>query len=169
MIKILRTPEYIDILPTDIVIFLAGPIQGSSNWHDVIIDKIKSIDINKNIIICSPKRLNSNNFIYDEQVNWESYHLELASKQGIIVFWLAEEKYPVEGRSYAQTTRFELGEWWTKGQYIKNFKILVGAEEGFNGLRYIIKKFKDKYDNFNLITSIDNLIEEIIKTINGFK
>lgn len=169
MIKILRPPEYIDILPTDIVIFLAGPIQGSSNWHDKIINKIKSIDIDKNVIICSPKRLNVDNFIYDEQVDWESHHLELSSKQGIIVFWLAEEKDKVDGRSYAQTTRFEIGEWWAKGQNIKNFKIIIGSEEGFNGLRYITKKFQDKYGDFNLIMDIDNLIEEIIKTINGFK
>jgi len=169
MIKILRPPMYdINLSPTDIVIFLAGPIQGSSEWHEEIIDKIKENNIDKNVIICSPKRLSNDNFIYDEQVNWESLYLDKASKQGIVIFWLAEEINKVDGRSYAQTTRFEIGEWWAKGQYIDNFKIIVGAENGFNGLKYITKKFTDSYKEFKLISNIGDMVDEIIKKLNGF-
>lgn len=167
MIKILISPEYIDISPTDIVIFLAGPIQGSYEWHEEFIKKISErLKTDKNVIICSPKRIKKDdNFNYDEQVNWESYYLHKSSKQGIIVFWLAKEIEKIEGRSYAQTTRFELAEWWTKGQYINNFKIVVGADKEFNGLKYINKKFKDNYPLFNMNYSIDKTIDEIIKKV----
>lgn len=171
MIKILRAPEY-NILPLfdDVVIFLAGPIQGSTDWHEKLIEKIKTKleekNIDKNVIICSPKRLDKDdNFIYDEQVNWESFYLDKASKQGIIVFWLAKEKEEVKGRSYAQTTRFEIGEWWGKGQDIKDFKILIGADEDFHGLRYITKKFSDSYSDFKLYFNMDDLVNQIIKKI----
>jgi len=170
MIKILIAPEYdYSISDKDIVIFLAGPIQGSYDWHSEFIDKLsKNIETDKNVIICSPKRIKKDdNFNYDEQVNWESYYLHKSSKQGIIVFWLAKEKDHIEGRSYAQTTRFELAEWWTKGQYIKDFKIVVGADKEFNGLKYINKKFKDTYPLFNMYYSIDDTINEIIKKVNN--
>jgi len=173
-IKVLRAPDY-DITSTfegneDITIFLAGPIQGSTEWHEEFIEKIqkelKDIKINKNIIICSPKRLKKDdNFIYDEQVNWESYYLDKASKTGIIVFWLAKEKEKISGRSYAQTSRFEIGEWWSKGQNIKDFKIIVGANKDFEGLKYIVKKFTDAYPKFKLNSTIDNMITDIVKNI----
>lgn len=170
-IKILRAPTY-DITfenDDDIFLFLAGPIQGAPEWHEDFIEKIqkelKNVKINKNIIICCPKRLEKGkNFIYDEQVNWESYYLEKSSK-GIIVFWLAKEKEKIEGRSYAQTTRFELGEWWSKGQTIKDFKIVVGVQNGFEGVKYINKKFTDVYPKFKLNTNIDDMINEIVDKI----
>lgn len=164
--KILRAPEHTKFTDDDIIIFLAGPIQGSSDWHEEFIEKLKNIKIDKNIIICSPKRFKKDhNFIYDEQVDWESFYLTLASKQGIIVFWLANEKEKIDGRSYAQTTRFEIGEWWAKGQSIKEFKIVVGAEKEFDGLKYITKKFIDHYPDFNLNSNINDMVNEIIKKI----
>ena len=85
-VRVLRAPKY-DITfenENDITIFLAGPIQGATEWHDEVINKIiielKNFRTNKNIIICSPKRTKiDNNFNYDEQVDWESYYLEKAS------------------------------------------------------------------------------------------
>jgi len=177
-IKVLRAPEY-DINSTfeenqDIVVFLAGPIQGAPEWQEEFIGKIqnelKDIKLNKNIIICSPRRLEkSKNFNYDEQVEWESYYLNKASKQGMIIFWLPKEKEKIEGRTYAQTTRFEIGEWWAKGQNIKDFKIVVGAQKKFDGQTYIIKKFSDTYPKFKLNTNIEDMIDEIVKKIKMFK
>lgn len=172
IVKVLRAPDY-DTNSTieeneDIIIFLAGPIQGSTEWHEEFIERLqralKYIKINKNIIICSPKRLKKDyKFDYNEQIDWESYYLEKSGKQGIIVFWLAKESEKIDGRSYAQTTRFEIGEWWSKGQKIKDFKIVIGAEQGFDGVKYITKKFTDSYPNFKMNTNIDDMITEIIK------
>ena len=171
-VRVLRAPKY-DITfenENDITIFLAGPIQGATEWHDEVINKIiielKNFRTNKNIIICSPKRTKiDNNFNYDEQVDWESYYLEKASKSGIIVFWLAKEKEKIEGRSYSQTSRFEIGEWFAKGQYIKDFKIIVGADKDFEGLKYINKKFTDVYPKFSLSPNIEDVVNEILLLI----
>ena len=173
-IKVLRAPEY-DINSTfedneDVIVFFAGPIQGAPEWQEDFIKKIqtelKNIKTTKNIILASPRRLEkSDNFIYEEQVDWESYYLDKASKQGVVIFWLAGEKEKVDGRSYAQTTRFEIGEWWAKGQNIENFKIVVGAQKGFDGQKYIINKFTTNYPTFKLNTNIDDMISEITKKI----
>jgi len=170
-IKILRSPVYdITSFDDDIVVFLAGPIQGTSEWQEEFIEKIqkelKDIKLKRNVIISSPRRLEkSDDFVYDEQVNWESFYLDKASKQGIIVFWLAKETEKVEGRSYAQTTRFEIGEWWSKGQVIDDFSIIIGANKDFDGLKYITKKFTDTYSKFKMISSIDDMITEIVNQI----
>jgi len=148
---LLRAPIYDKTFDNedDLAIFLAGPIQGAPDWHDEFIqklkEKLKNTVLNRNILICSPKRteIDHTNFEYNEQVDWESFHLNKASKNGVVVFWLANEKEKVTGRCYAQTTRFEIGEWWAKGQSIKDFNIVVGSEENFDGLKYISKKFTD--------------------------
>jgi len=173
-VKVLRAPEY-DIVENfennkDIVVFLAGPIQGATEWQEEFIEKIqkefKNLKENKNIVICSPRRLEkSKDFVYNEQVDWESYYLDNASKNGIIVFWLAKEKEKIEGRSYAQTTRFEIGEWWAKGQNIKDFKIVIGAQKEFDGQKYIINKFSSTYPKFKMNTNIDDMITEIVEKI----
>ena len=169
--KVLRAPKYDIVNLDDIYVFLAGPIQGTSEWQEDFIKKLetefKDSKLNKNVVICSPRRIDSfskDKFSYDEQVDWESYYLDKSSKQGVVVFWLAKEKEKVEGRSFAQTSRFEIGEWFAKGQNIDNFKIVVGYEEGFEGIKYITKKFKDHY-NIDLVKTTSDMIDEIIKNI----
>ncbi len=172
-VRVLRAPKY-DITfdnENDIAIFLAGPIQGAPNWHDEFIqklkDKLKNALLNRNVLICSPKRIevDHTNFEYNEQVDWESFYLNKASKNGVVVFWLANEKEKVTGRCYAQTTRFEIGEWWAKGQSIKDFNIVVGSEENFDGLKYISKKFTDSYTGFRMNTNIDDMVDDIVEKL----
>jgi len=169
--KILRAPTYDDVSFDDIYVFLAGPIQGTKEWQESFISKLKkefeNKKLTKNVIITSPRRLenfNKSSSSYEEQVNWETHYLEKAANQGVVVFWLSKETDNIKGRSYAQTTRFEIGELYSKGQNIDNFKIVVGYQEGFNGVKYIKKKFKDKY-NQELLTSEKEMIKEIVKKI----
>jgi len=173
-VQVLRAPEQYKVSTfeenQDIVVFLAGPIQGA-NWHENFLEKIqeglKNVKTNKNIILVCPKRLgefSKKDFVYEEQVNWESEYLEKASKQGIIVFWLAKEVEKIEGRSFAQTTRWEISEWWTKSQQ-KYVKIIVGADKGFEGQRYITYKFKLTNPDFEIITNEKDMINEIVKQI----
>lgn len=176
-IKILRAPEYDKVASfddnKDIVIFLAGPIQGTDPnkiWQEELIkkiqNKIKNIKLNKNIIMASPRRLDKpEKFIYDEQVEWESHYLNKAGNNGIIVFWLAKEFEKIDGRSYAQTTRFEIGEWFAKGKNINNFKISIGIQNGFNGSKYIIHKFKKEYPDLEIQNNLEKLSNEILEYI----
>lgn len=167
-IKILRAPEYDkSILENEsFVIFLMGPIQGATEWHEKTIKKIETLFENRseNIIIASPKRLEkTKDFDYNEQVDWESYYLEKASKNGVIFCWLANENEKIKGRTYAQTTRFELGEWWAKSQMDN---ILIGADSNFDGIRYIEYKFKNKFKNFKLYDNLDDMVSKLKKIKN---
>ena len=63
-------------------------------------------------------------------------------------------------RSYGQTTRFELGEWFGKGMDT----LVVGVQPGFHGERYIKHKFKQEY-NYEIKTNIKKLTIDIIQKI----
>ena len=173
-VKILRAPEY-DNVETfeeskDVVVFLAGPAQGCENWQEEFMEKIqeelKDVKTNKNIVLCNPRRLEKpKNFIYEEQVNWEAKFLEKSAKQGLIVFWFAKETEKIPGRSFARTSRFEIGEWFAKGQTIPGFKMIVGRESGFEGFEYIENRLKSVDDKFEPNTTKKEMIEEIVETI----
>lgn len=119
------------------VIFLAGPIQGTSDWQSILGTKLSQIfnDLiyGSNVIIASPRT--QAKIDYQEQVDWETLWLQRAAKNGMIVFWLARETIHDCSRSYAQTTRFELGEWLAKAED----RVIIGVEEGFSGSKYISK------------------------------
>jgi len=161
-----KAPNYIAEKFDDINIFLAGPIQGAENWQNDIIEKIqnefKNKKLNKNIIINSPRRdiITTENFDYEEQVNWESYHLNKSHTNGIILFWMPVAKESEKGRSYAQTTRFELGEFFNKLK--DNF--IIGCDKNFHGSKYIKFKFKQKF-NYVVIENYKKVIDELISKI----
>ena len=173
-IKILRAPEYDNVATfeenKDIVVFMAGPAQGCENWQEEFMKKIqeelKGVKINKNIVFCNPRRLEKpKNFIYEEQVDWESFYLSKAAIQGFIVFWFAKETEKITGRSFARTSRFEIGEWFAKGQMIPGFKMIVGREDGFEGFEYIENRLKSADEKFKPNTTKKEMIEEIVELI----
>lgn len=130
-------------------VFLAGPIQGASDWQSEAYSNIIAqwqsdweSHIDKGLIVCSPRRNDDTwKFDYAQQVDWESYHLRAASEHGIIMFWLAKENQHFCDRAYAQTTRFELGEWLAK----KPEKVIIGVEPGFTGERYVRHRFSKSH------------------------
>lgn len=175
-LKVLMAPEQNDTFDVlgreDVYVFLAGPIQGAADWQGEIIDRIKTtmngVKFSKNIILCSPrspKSVMESEFNYDRQVDWESKYLNLAAKLGVLVFWMPNESEHVDGRSYAQTTRFELGEWWAKCQSIDGASMVVGIEDGFPGARYIKKKFGDEYPGVKVRSGLDELVDDILERV----
>lgn len=114
-------------------IFLAGPIQGAPNWQA---EAMRMIAGQANV--ASPRRTWSKPDQFEEQVEWETFWLTLCAKQGIILFWLANQVTEHPERVYAQTTRFELGEWITK----LDGKIALGIDSEFQGARYIRHRAK---------------------------
>lgn len=124
------------ILPqAERTIFLAGPIQGTHDWQAEAIEYISVLA--PEIAIASPRRdYMDAEFVYANQVNWETKHLERAGFAGAILFWLAKERDHNCDRSYAQTTRFELAEWITRHQ-LQGAKICVGIEPDYSGARYV--------------------------------
>ncbi len=145
------------------VIFLAGPIQGAEDWQakavNILLPKLQDI------VIASPRRVvTPSEFNYEEQVNWESYHLNLAGTNGVILFWLAKEVMSLPGRSYAQTTRAELFEW--KERHInRNAKLVVGIEPGFTGERYIRMRLSQDCPDIEIQDNLGNLCRKTIESI----
>jgi len=151
------------------VIFLAGPIQGAPDWQEEAINiieteytKIKNPDYK----IACPRRLSgidkSKDFNYNLQVDWETFYLNQAAENGVILFWLAKKiEYDLK-RDFSQTSRFELGEWVTKHQQNNNIQIVVGIEPGFSGEKYIRKRLKK---DCPLIPIFDDLHKTCIKAI----
>lgn len=97
-----------DMPPADLkdkkLVFLAGPIMGAENWQARAAADLADLDV----YVADPRREKSENFDYDSQVGWESFYL---SRADVVMFWLPLAAAEIKGRSYAQTTRFELGEW----------------------------------------------------------
>ena len=150
------------------IIFLAGPIQGSYEWHEKVIKLINEELKNKDIKykIASPKANEKpKNFDYDKQVDWESYYLNAAAKNGVILFWLANEKEHDPKRAYAQTTRFEIAEWKTKQLHDKNINIIVGFDSNFPGDKYIRKRISEENPSIKIIDDLEKLVKEACEII----
>lgn len=136
MVSVIFPPEIKDVDKP--IIFLAGPIQGAPDWQKEALQIISSLE--KDLVIASPRReYIDGEFVYDKQVDWETYYLNQAAKKGVILFWLAREEKHFPERAYAQTSRFELGEWKARNQ-LGLAKLVVGIEDGFTNNRYIKRR-----------------------------
>ena len=136
--------ERILIQPPEIVfverplIFLAGPIQGAPDWHSEARTIIH--DLRPDVVVASPRKdYSPGEFVYEKQVDWETRYLKLAGQLGVVCFWLAKQVQETPGRAYAQTSRFELGE-WKKEHQVSGAKLTVGIEKGFGNERYIRRR-----------------------------
>lgn len=158
------------IIPTDttpnnnIIIFLAGPIQGTENWQEKAIKILKNENLD--CVIANPRReYIDDKFDYNKQVEWETEYLNKAAKNGVIMFWLAREVTHFCNRAYAQTTRFELAEWKTKHQYNKKINIVIGIENGFTNERYIRKRIREDCPDIYIEAKLEDTCRQVIKVV----
>ncbi|MFY9227460.1 MAG: nucleoside 2-deoxyribosyltransferase domain-containing protein [Blastocatellia bacterium] len=158
--RLILPPDYLEI--TGLVVFLAGPIQGT-NWQPKAIEYLQKNSPELNIA-CPRRDYLANEFVYEKQVDWETYYLRKAAHTGVIMFWLAKELFHICDRAYAQTTRFELGEW--KVRYERdNIKLVLGIEEGFSNSRYIRRRFAQDCPNINICNTLEETCQQVIKQI----
>ena len=134
-------------------VFLAGPIQGAEEWQF-------TLPYMENVVWLSPRRKDVilNDFNHKEQVAWETNALRMAN---IVLFWIPKEKDVISSRSYAQTTRFELGENMARGK-----RIILGAYEGFPGRQYFEYK-ASKYSNV-IGGKVHSTLEECVETLKSY-
>jgi hypothetical protein len=149
-------PDYPEI--DEPLIFLAGPIQGARNWQEEAVAIIHRVD--PTLTVASPRRPvvfrgEFKEAMYEEQVDWETHHLRKAGANGVVLFWLAKEDEHDCGRAYAQTTRFELGE-WKERNCRKEGALVLGIEPGYTGARYIRRRFAQ---DCPLVPIFDSLAE----------
>ena len=163
--KVLHVPEMDNIEGP--LIFLAGPIMGAYNWQSLAIQYIQAWC--PSINIANPRRpiTSSDDFKeyeYNQQVDWETYHLRRASTEGCILFWLAKEYEHLCNRAYAQTTRFELAEWKIRHERDAT-KLVVGIEEGFTGAKYIKRRLSQDCPLVPISSSLEQTCKEAIKSV----
>jgi hypothetical protein len=149
---VLLPPNYRDVDGS--LIFLAGPIQGAPEWHNIAIPRLQ--ELCRCINVASPSKhvdegyraMNPTKFDKTsdqegwEQVDWETFYLERAAKEGTILFWLPREHTHICKRAYAQTSREELGKWFARKE-TRDVNIAIAIQEGFSGeqyLRYVLPK-----------------------------
>jgi hypothetical protein len=160
--EVIRPPEIVEYIGP--VVFLAGPIQGAPDWQNEAAGLIHSYD--ENLIVASPRKdYHPGEFIYERQVDWETNYLNRASEWGAVLFWLALQAEDTPGRSYAQTSRFELGEWKVRHQ-VNATKLVVGIEEGFGNERYIRRRFSQDCPNVPILSSLPDTCRTAVDLLN---
>jgi hypothetical protein len=139
-------------------VFLAGPIQGAPDWQSQAARLIQELD--PELHVCSPRRGEVGGDFDDEkhgvQVDWETEHLRRCAENGVILFWLPAQAYDVPGRQYAQTTRFELGNWEECARR-REIKLVVGFGEGFSNARYLRRRLRQDCPQATVTRSLEEL------------
>jgi len=164
--KIIFPPKYEKVEGP--LIFIAGPIQGAMNWQKLAIDIIRSMDSEINIA-CPRRALDrerDKKFVYEEQVDWETHYLKAAGANGAVMFWQAKEFKHTCERAYAQTSRFEIGEWKTMHQW-KRTKLVVGIEDGFTGARYMKRRLSQDCPDVPVLSNLEETCRKAVELLSG--
>ncbi len=159
------------------IFFLAGPVQGASDWHTAFCVELERQMGSKDFYVAIPKsykkdpeclvrknQANSTAF-WDTQNAWERHYMERASKQGCLIFWLPAEDMDCprdDGCPYAMTTRGEIGRWEANYMHDRSVKIVVGAETRFKGLRTIHENFLAFDYNFPIYKTMSQTVAAAI-------
>ena len=155
---VLQPPEIVDVEGR--VVFLAGPIQGAPDWQAEAAGIIHKLD--DTIVVASPRKdYAPGSFVYEKQVDWETHFLNRAAKNGAVMFWLAKMAEETPGRAYAQTSRFELGEWKMHHQQEKT-TLVVGIEDGFGNARYIRRRLEQDCPDVPILESLEETCQKTI-------
>lgn len=156
--RLIQPPEIVD--NEGPVIFLAGPIQGAPLWQTEAASMIHDID--STITVASPrKEYEEGSFVYERQVDWETHFLRKAGRNGVVAFWLAAQVEETPGRSYAQTTRFELAEWKKSHEY-EQANLTIGIEDGFGNARYIRRRFLQDAPDVKITDSLEEMCQNAV-------
>jgi Nucleoside 2-deoxyribosyltransferase like len=165
--RLIQSPKRAEISRDNKVIFLAGPIRGCSDWQHEATEKLLSMT-KRDVLIANPRRSDWTDVNHDQQIDWETDHLNRASKNGLIVFWLAnQEDFSVT--SFSRTTRQELGEWLTKkeiGERLREdrIEIVIGFDDKFPGKEYILHRLEQS----GLFVPVFYSLESVCKFCSGF-
>jgi len=155
MKNLIMAPDYLSLKGENKKwkVFLAGPIQGAEEWQFTLPEI-------EDVLWLSPRRNDKvlNDFNHAEQVQWETDALRMAN---IVLFWIPKEKEVVSARSYAQTTRFELGENMARGK-----RIILGVNDEFPGRQYFEYK-ATKYKNV-IGGCVHSTLEECVEALKSY-
>lgn len=93
---------------------------------------------------------------YSAADNWDTYHIRLASNNGVVVFWCNKN-------SDINTLLFNLGEWLQNLKYRRIYQperplhLLLGIEPGFALERYLRFRIGDDLPEFKIYDNLNEL------------
>lgn len=149
------------------VVFLAGPIQGAVNWQEEAIRFF--VKETKGILIACPRSMSKWHGDYNAQVDWETHYLFQAGDSGGVFFWLAKEETHYCERPHAQTSRFELGEWFGRSAAASNRPHFeLGIEEGFTNEKYIRRRVERTFPDLKIHSSLADTCEAMAGRFKNF-
>ena len=166
------------------VFFLAGPVQGGSDWQHTMCQLLHQETAKpgariQEFFVAIPCRYpaghplreyqsegSAKEGVFARQLDWERHYLRIAAERGKIIFWLPCESRTEprkDGNPYARDTYGELGEW--RGRLIHEPKyrkrVLIGAEEGFPGLDVIQRNFRQAFlYDFPFYLTMEEVVEK---------
>lgn len=178
--KTLVTNRVLDSVP---FFFLAGPIRGAPPWHercyDLLVDRFGENGFN----VFIPVRYEEDHRLYHKQLTGaldhfrtqthaERHYLRLAglkAHKGCIIFYLPEESKtnprPKDLGPYAQDTYGELGRWGNELAHSPNVRMVIGADQGFPGLKQIRTNLNEDYGaTFPVYPNLEGAIEDAVDT-----
>ena len=159
---------------TNPIIFLAGPIQGTSNWRQSAIEIISSLSESPLVIASPSKRLTfKENFItiipsqadFEHQRDWENHYLNQASHRGNILFWFPGETEHNCQKSYGAMTRVEIGEWITEYKYNPDINITIGTDGNFSEFKTIKRDITQKMPGVKICETLKETCQSALNTI----
>jgi len=156
----LQPPELVEVKGP--VIFLNGPIQGAPLWQP---EAAKLAISQRPVVVASPRKVyEEETFVYERQVDWETHFRRRAAKFGAHLFWLARQVEETPGRSYAQTSRIELGE--SKLLHERDgTKLVIGIEPGFGNERYIRRRFSQDCPDVPILDNLEDTVGATLELI----
>ena len=152
------------------VIFLAGPMHGAPAWQPRAFDLIR--ELTDDVVVGSPRRFHSVEHYrfkqpdtlryFPRQRPWERYLMDLAGRQGCVMFWLPGPAGPLDGMVYGATTRFELGMWAARYAANPSLGLCVGTDGEFPTVHTIAWDLEHEMHGRTLHRSLEATVREAV-------
>ncbi len=142
-------------------IFLAGPSPRTKNekeWRKEAIELLKKYNFDGEVFIPCPRHVfhdtpTSNEWNYDNQINWEVTHRHIANK---ILFWMPRK---IQENMPAFTTNIEFGEDLNSG------KIVYGRPDDAEKIRYLDQRVEEL--NLKIYNNLEEQIKDTVQDLNN--
>ncbi len=157
------------------IIYLAGPITAAPPWQAEAFDLIRKLD--SEAVVASPRRFHTvRHYRYRApealrgftcQRAWERHYMDLAGRQGCVLFWLAAPWDSIAGVPYGAMTRFELGLWTARCSRDPSLGLCVGADPGFPTLPVLAYDLGKEMPGRKLHRSLEDTAREAVSVARG--
>lgn len=163
---------YVEKIETP-MIFLAGPIISAPHWQNEAIGILFSYS--QNLTIASPRGgirdaisqyiLHGEDKRFSRQRAWETHYLEIASKDGCVLFWLPGEAEHNCEKVFGAMTRLELGQWMARYKYSEkeNARFCIGSDGKFPELETIRYDLSVYAPDKEIKTTLEETCKEAIR------